>query len=117
MSGTRHFVWGASATLGVLGIVSGGCSNIVPMAADHGPVPLDSARAVAIARRSVCGAPNNATETTCVLQGYQRTDGRFVVVLERRPPAGNDRVAVTLRDNGMRVEVAQLTGDGARPNR
>src|SRR6267378_7874530 len=102
MSGTRHFVWGASATLGVLGIVSGGCSNIVPMAPDHGPVPLDSARAVAIARRNVCGVPGSATDSACVVRSYERTGGRYVIVVDRHPPAGQDRLAVTLRDNGMR---------------
>jgi len=108
MPNTCHFIWGAGATLLIGGFVSAGCSNIIPMAADHGPIPLDSARAVAIARRNVCGAPTSGTDSSCVLQGYEHTAGRYVVILERRPPAGNDRVAVTLRDNGMRVEVAQL---------
>ena len=83
-------------------VAAAACSNVIPMAADHGPIPLDSARAVAIARRNVCGA---ATDSTCPVYSYERTQDRFVVVLDRRPPAGDDRVAVTLRDNGMRINV------------
>jgi len=55
----------------------------------------------------MCVAPTSATDSSCVLRGYERSAGRYVVILERRPP-GERRVAVTLRDNGMRVEVAQL---------
>ena len=101
---------------GVAGLfVGAACSNLVPMAADHGPVPLDSARAVAIAQRNVCGAPT--TDSTCVVRGYEQTGGRFVIVLDRRPPAGNDRVAVTLRDNGMRVSVEPIPASSGGPNR
>lgn len=89
-------------------VASGGCSNIIPIAADHGPVPLDSARAVAIARRNVCGAPGSATDAACVVRSYERTGGRYVIVVDRHPPAGSDRLAVTLRDNGMRAEVTPL---------
>ncbi len=110
MSDTRHFIWGAGATLLIAGLAGAGCSNLIPMAADHGPIPLDSARAVAIAQRNVCGPPAAVAEGTCILRGYQRSADRFVIILDRRPPAGNDRVAVTLRDHGMRVEVAEVPG-------
>ena len=95
-------------------ISAAACSNVIPMAADHGPIPLDSTRAVAIARRNVCGA--DATETTCPVYSYERAGGRFVVVLDRRPPAGDDRVAVTLRDNGMRVNVEPVPVATGVPN-
>jgi|SRR6266487_4424339 len=103
--------------LGVTALMAGAgaCSNVIPMAADHGPLPLDSARAVAIARRSVCGA--GAADSTCAVRGYERAGGRFTIVLDRRPPAGNDRVAVTLRDNGMRVNVEPIAAASAGPNR
>jgi hypothetical protein len=97
----------------VLAIVA--CSNVIPMAADHGPIPLDSTRAVAVARRNVCGSV--AADSTCPVYSYEHAGSRFLVVLDRRPPAGNDRVAVTLRDNGMRVNVEPVATAPGNPNR
>lgn len=89
------------------------CSTNV-RAADGGAVPLDSARAVAIARRAACGAPGSATDAACTLRGYSVADGKPVVTIDRRPPAGNDRVAITLANGGNRVSMTQVTGAGLK---
>jgi len=60
--------------------------------AEHEAAEVDSARAIAIALRNLCGVP--AVDTTCLVRSYEYTSGHHVVVLDRRPPAGNDRVAV-----------------------
>ena len=94
----------------VLGVVwlIGGCVPFVSRTADGGPLPLDSARAVAIAQRNVCGRPSAVRDTTCVVRGYEHTGRSYLVILDRRPPAGNDRVAVRLNRTGTDVNVEQI---------
>src|SRR2546430_257803 len=65
---------------------------VAPEREADGRLPLDSAHAVAIALRNLCGVP--AVDTTCMVRSYEYTTGHHVDVLDRRPPAGNDRVAV-----------------------
>ena len=89
----------------------------MPVAGAGGPIPLDSARAVAVAQRNVCGKPLPPSDTTCVVRGYHRSGGRYEVVLDRRPPAGNDRVLVTLLSNGTRIEVAPVDSTTGKPMR
>jgi hypothetical protein len=40
----------------------------------------------------------------CTVLGYTRVSGGYRVVIERRPPAGNDTVAVTVRGGEFNVE-------------
>ena len=93
-----------------------GCSTLRSAAESTGLVPLDSARAVAVAQHNVCGdvSPGDAT---CVLRGYHRSGDRFEILLDRHPPAGNDRVLVTVRDNGSRIDVTPVDTTSARPLR
>ena len=93
-----------------------GCGTLRSAAESAGLVPLDSARAVAVAQHNVCGDVGPG-DTSCVLRGYSRSAGRFEILLDRRPPAGNDRVLVTLRDNGSRIEVTPVDTASARPQR
>lgn len=91
-----------------------GCGSLRSAAESTGLLPLDSARAVAVAQHNVCGDVSPG-DPTCVLRGYRRSGGQFEILLDRRPPAGNDRVLVTLRDNGSRVDVTPLDTASARP--
>ncbi len=93
-----------------------GCSSVRSAAESMGLAPIDSARAVAVARHNVCG-DLSPSDTTCVLRGYRRSGGEFEILLDRRPPAGNDRVLVTLRGNGSRIDVTPVDTASARPLR
>ena len=91
------------------------CGGMIPMAGAGGPMPLDSSKAVAVAERNVCGRAMPPGDTVCVVTGYLHTGGRYVVRLDRHPPAGNDHLVVTLTNNGESVEVKQTQpGDSAR---
>ena len=78
-----------------------------------GIAPMDSTRAVAVAERNVCGRVMGTGDSTCVLVGVNRMSGRYVVTLDRNPPAGNDRVNVTIT-GGNDVEVAQVPRPSGR---
>jgi hypothetical protein len=93
-----------------------GCASLRSAAESTGLVPLDSARAVAVAQHNVCGDVSHG-DTTCVLRGYSRSGDRFEILLDRRPPAGNDRVLVTVRGNGSRIDVTPVDMASARPVR
>jgi len=91
------------------------CGGLIPVAGAGGPVPLDSARAVAVAQRNVCGRPMPPSDTTCAVRGYQHEGGRYLVTLDRRPPAGNDRLIVALYQNGTRIVVTPVDSTTHRP--
>jgi hypothetical protein len=91
-----------------------GCGSLRSAAEGIGLIPLDSARAVAVAQHNVCGDVSPG-DPTCVLRGYRRSGGRFEILLDRRPPAGNDRVLVTLSNNGSRIDVTPVDTASARP--
>ncbi len=82
------------------------------MAPDGGSVPLDRTRAIAIAQRNVCGPPGSDTASDCTVRGYERAGFVHHVVIDRGPKAAGgstgDRVRVTLRDNGMSVNVEPI---------
>ncbi len=85
----------AAALVVTAAAIVAACDTPLPVAPEREAevsLPLDSARAVTIALRNLCGVP--AVDTTCLVRSYQYTSGHHVVVLDRRPPAGNDRVAV-----------------------
>ena len=90
------------------------CGGLRTVAESTGLVPLDSARAVAVAKHNVCGDVSSG-DPTCVLRSYQRSGGRFEILLDRRPPAGNDRVLVTVRGNGSQIDVTQVDTASGRP--
>ena len=83
------------------------CGGVRSAAETLGLVPLDSARAVAVAQHNVCGDVSPG-DPTCALRTYRRVGNRFEVVLDRRPPAGNDRVLVTVRGNGSQIDVTPV---------
>lgn len=76
--------------------------------------PPSGTRAVEVARRNVCGAPGSETDRGCSVHEHERVRGGYRVVVDRRPPAGNDRVAVTLGGNG-RIRVETLDGVAQPP--
>ncbi len=110
-SQARNFI--ASALLAVIPItivaVANSCARVFSAA---GLATLDSAEAVAIARRNLCGV---ASGTTCAVRDYRRDGGRYIITLDRRPPAGTDRVIVTLRDNGTTIEAAEADSVVQKP--
>jgi len=89
------------------------CAN---MPVIGGLFSIDSTQAVATAERNVCGHTIVPPDSTCVLRGFAHPDGHYVVVLDRHPPAGNDRVAVTVSKNGGQVIVAPVD-TAAAPDR
>jgi hypothetical protein len=96
-------------------IALAGCASIgVPVAGDGRFGPIDSTRAVRLARRNVCGEAAANGDTACVLMKYESGRGYHRVVLERRPPIGRDVLVVTLRRGGERIDVeptvVQATG-------
>ena len=84
------------------------CGGLIPLAGAGGPVPMDSAKAVAVAERNVCGRAMPPADSVCVVTGYSHGDGRYTVRLDRHPPAGNDHLIVTLTDNGQHIVVNQV---------
>ncbi len=84
-----------------------GCGSLRSAAETSGLVPLDSARAVAVAQHNVCGDVSPG-DPTCAVHSYRRVGNRFEVVLDRRPPAGNDRVLVAVRGNGSQIDVTPV---------
>jgi hypothetical protein len=109
-------------TIGSVGLLIFGvfftcaCSNFLPMAGDGGRVPLDEARAVALARQKVCGAPETPGDRACTVRSVQRSGDTYSVLLERQPPAGGgETVQVMLRDHGMRVEVEDVRSPSSVP--
>jgi hypothetical protein len=72
--------------------------------------------AIAIARRNVCGAPGTVPESACVARSATAISGGYRVIVDRRPPAGNDRVAVDVRRGGDGIEVTPIdTAATSRP--
>jgi len=64
-----------------------------------------AASAVAAARRNVCGEPGGAGDAMCTTLGYTRVSGGgYRVMIARRPPAGSDTLAVTVRGGEFTVE-------------
>ena len=62
---------------------------------------LSEREAVLYARNDVCGV--NAADSLCVVRSVERTDHGFRVVIDRRPPVGQDRLSVDVR-GGMFVD-------------
>ena len=79
--------------------------------------PLTRARAVEAAQRNVCGAPYAGRDSTCAVRSAEQIRGGYRVVLDRRPPAGNDRLAIEVRRGGDQIDVFPLdsTKDSAIP--
>jgi hypothetical protein len=71
--------------------------------------------AIAYARNDVCGA---AADSACVVRSVERTERGYRIVIDRRPPAGQDRVAVDVRGGvfkGRHIEVTPLDTTARRP--
>ena len=77
---------------------------------------LTPAGATAAARRNVCGPPGSAGDAACETPAAaERVAGGYRVVVERRPPAGSDRVAVVVRRHGRRIDVTPLDSVAPAP--
>jgi hypothetical protein len=110
-SSTRSLVVSAFAVGALIALASmtSSCANVL---ATVGLTSLDSTEAVAIAQRNLCGG---ASGDTCAVREYRRVGGRYIITLDRRPPAGNDRVIVTLRHHGTDIEAAQVDSVSRHP--
>ena len=97
----------ASLAVGACALVGTIACGGVLRAVGVGVAPTDSAQAVAVAERNVCGHAMPSSDSTCVVIGVNHRDGPYVVTLDRHPPAGNDRVNVTLTGANS-VEVVQV---------
>jgi hypothetical protein len=72
--------------------------------------------ALAYARNDVCGA--GAADSLCVVRSVERTERGYHIVIDRRPPVGQDRVTVDVHAGvfkGRRVEVTQVDTAARRP--
>ena len=74
--------------------------------------PATERGAVETALHDVCGASRSPSDSSCVVRNVTRIANGYRVVVDRRPPAGNDRVAVVVRPAGLlggaSVEVTPL---------
>jgi len=68
-------------------------------------------RAVGVALRGVCGRPSVGRDTSCAVRGAERVRGGYRVRIDRRPPAGSDRLAVLVR--GQSIDVTPLDSAGS----
>ena len=71
------------------------------------------ARARATAVRGVCGAA--PADTSCTVRRVERAPGGYVVTVDRRPPAGQDRVAVRVRGGSIEVTPVDTAVPAPRP--
>jgi hypothetical protein len=62
---------------------------------------LSEREAVIYARNDVCGA--SAADSVCVVRSVERTDQGYRIVIDRRPPYGQDRLSIDVR-GGMFVD-------------
>ena len=100
--------WVASLVAGACGLAgTTACAGALRAVGMGSLAPMDSAQAVAVAERNVCGHVMPSNDSTCVVIEVNHRDGPYVVTLDRHPPAGNDRVNVTLTGANS-VEVAQV---------
>ena len=77
---------------------------------------LSQRDALLYARNDVCGA--GAADSLCVVRSVERTGRGYHIVIDRRPPVGQDRVAVDVHAGvfkGRRVEVTQIDTATRRP--
>ena len=110
-SSARSLLVSAFAVAGLIALaaMTSSCASVLGAV---GLNTLDSAEAVAIAQRNMCGV---ASDDTCPVREYRRVGGRFIITLDRRPPAGDDRVIVTLRHNGTDIEAAEADAVSRQP--
>lgn len=72
-------------------------------------------RAVGVALQGVCGRPSAGRDTSCAVRGAERVRGGYRVRIDRRPPAGNDRLAVVVRGGRIDVSPIDSAAPGGRP--
>lgn len=82
----------AGAVLTCALVLGTGCASLRPVGRED---------AVGAALRSTCGAPGAVADSACVVREAKRVSGGYRVVVDRRPPAGRDRVAVVVRRGGV----------------
>ena len=75
---------------------------------------LSAERATQNALRGVCGMPSAPADSSCVVRSTTRVAGGYLVTIDRRPPAGQDRVAVRVHRDGS-IEVTPVDSTGAHP--
>jgi hypothetical protein len=85
-----------SPQLGIRRLGAGAVVLLSTACATGGP-----ARARVTAVRGVCGAA--PADTSCTVRSVERTRGGYLVTVDRRPPAGQDRVAVRVRRGSLEV--------------
>jgi hypothetical protein len=88
---------GGAATL-----LLAGCASLTPE------------RATRTALRGVCGAAPEPADAGCTVRSTTRVRGGYLVTVDRRPPAGQDRVAVRVRRGGS-IEVTPVDSAVAGP--
>jgi hypothetical protein len=72
--------------------------------------------AVAYARNDVCGV--GAADSVCVVRSVERTSRGFRVVIDRRPPAGQDRLSIDVTGgllSKLHLEVTPIDTATRRP--
>ncbi len=104
----RVRVWRAAALVAVA-TVGAGCAS------------LTQRSAVETALHNVCGSRHASADSTCRVRAVTRAPHGYRVVVDRQPPAGNDRVAVLVRPagwlGGSSVEVTPFDTSSVLPGR
>lgn len=77
---------------------------------------LSQRDAVLYAKTNVCGT--NTGDSVCVVRSVERADWGYRIVIDRRPPAGQDRLSIEVR-GGMfidpRIKVTPVDTATRRP--
>ena len=82
-------------------------AGVLALAACVSLRPLSRTRAIDVAQRNLCGAAHAGRDSTCTVRSVEPIKGGYRVLLDRRPPAGNDRVTVEVRRGGDQIDVVQ----------
>jgi TonB family protein len=69
---------------------------------------LTAQRATETALRGVCGTATTPADSSCIVRSTTRVSGGYLVTIDRRPPAGQDRVQVRVTRGGS-IEVTPAT--------
>src|SRR4051812_46357674 len=99
---TAHTAGRVVGTAGIV-VVLASCASLTP------------AQANVAALHGVCGVKVAPADSSCVVRSTKHVPGGYVVTVDRKPPAGQDRVAVRVFQSGS-IEVTPLDSSATSPS-